>query len=203
MYQLADLDLVEIQVVGRLHGQETRNVYHYYVSAAAVIPDGRSALVTAGNDFLANLYEAVLAFQSNEWTCSAVTIQKIAPQRFRLIKLTPSDLIGDVESNSLPSSSAAVISRYAEQAGRAFQGRVFIPGVPTTFEEDSLINEDGMLLLEAAAAFFDDELAIDGSAVLRPTLAHTGNDPAPQQVVDAIATDVLRVQRRREVGRGS
>ena len=54
MYQLADLDLVEIQVVGRLHGQETRNVYHYYVSAAAVIPDGRSALVTAGNDFLAN-----------------------------------------------------------------------------------------------------------------------------------------------------
>lgn len=202
-YQLLNNDLVEIQIVGLLHGQETRNVFHYYVATNTPASDGRAALQIALADFMVRVYQPILAFQSQEWECQGLTIQKIAPFRYRLIKANPSDTSGDQAGSSLPSSSAAVVSRYGEAAGRAYQGRIFIPGVPVGYEENSTVNAAGMALLTVIADTLKESLIGGAGVALHPTLAHVGNAPIDQRVSEVHASNILRVQRRREVGRGS
>jgi len=203
MYVLNDKDIAEIQIIGRLHGQETRNTFHYYIATASPIADGKAALTTLVNSFLSPVYEKILDFQSDDWTCSAVTVQKVSTTRMRLIKVTPSDLIGNHSGLSCPSTTAAVVSRYCEEAGRSFQGRIFIPGVPLNLEENSLVNEEGMELLDIVATALKATITISGGVDAIPTLSKGAHDPVTQRVVDATASDKLRVQRRREVGLGS
>lgn len=204
-YPLNNNDEVMINIFGRLHGQQTITTFPYYVDLASSTPiaDGKTALETAVADFSAIVYEAFLECVSNEWTCEGVTIQKVQPQRYRLIKYLPSDLIGNVAGQSLPSSTAAVISRYAERAGRSYQGRIFVPAVPVLFEQDSSLNELAIATMATLATNMVAPISLGSGDALIPWIGHTGFTPTDSQVIETVVQTPLRVQRRREVGRGA
>lgn len=202
-YPLVPLDVIEIQIVGTLHGQETRNTFHYFVDEADDSNDGAATIALLLADFETDVYNAMLSVMAADWSVKAITGQKITNGRMRLVVHNPATTAGQVAGVSCPSTTAAVISRYGEGAGREFQGRVFIPAVPSTWEVDSKISPSRMSMYEAVATNLLGDLSDGMTLDCHPTLNRSGLDPDNQRVIATVARDILRVQRRREIGVGS
>lgn len=201
-YPLAANDILEFQIVGDLHGQETRNTFHYYCNGAGD-PDGASAIASMLVWFEDEVYSAIRARQSNEWTCVALTGQKIQPIRYRQVVRVPTMTAGAVVANSLPSYCAVVLSRYAEIATREGQGRIFVPGIPVSDEEDSELSDAAWALWVAVPGVLTLEMVPETGPPALPTLGRIVADGARLAVKTVALRRPLRVQRRREVGRGS
>jgi hypothetical protein len=202
MYVIAQDHVVEAQVVGSLHGQTTRTTFHYRVNTPADIPDGREAL----DDWIIAFEAAVAAplrfVQSAEFEHIHTTMQVIHPNRYRYV-LAPVNMLGETSGQAMPSTCCVVVRRFAETSGRMFQGRIYLPGVPASIEDNSRI-------ASAAVPLYDDVLV-----ALKDTILGT---PAEQELIPIVRylppvsglNDVtgtalnrnLRSQRRREVGVG-
>jgi len=200
--QVADA-IVQVQIVGTLHGQRTRNVFHYHKWNGAVT-DGKAFLTTFLNWFDQNVGDPIRDCQSWEHVTDWIQAQFIRPDLYRAVNLIK-NVAGGVQENSLPSGVAVVVSTYAEAAGRAFQGRRFFPGIPVTHEEDSLLSEDGV----TAWGFIPAKLLMEYNEVttgvkMTPIITDTalGLNTPSFYMKDTILRHTLRYQRRREVGKG-
>jgi hypothetical protein len=145
----------------------------------------------------------MMAVASSEWTYEYTQIQMISPTRYRAV-VNPVDTPGQISGGALPSGVCAVIRRTTDRAGRRYQGRIYLPGVPITHEDDSEIAVAKRTLyatfattmitpLEGMAAGEDytPVCSLDGAMILAAdTIRDAGLDP------------VLRYQRRRELGVG-
>jgi len=203
-YFIANGDFVKLQMVGRLHGQQIRNVFTYKCSFDASFDDGQTLLNLLMASFDTQVWLTWREAISAEYTLETFTAQVVKPVRYRLVALSPAPETADgaVNVNSLPSTVAAVVKRYAQRAGRKYQGRVFIAGIPETYDLASLIDPVQMPKFDDIATDLRASITPAAGKVFVPWLNVEGTDVALQQVVNATATNVLRVQRRREVGRG-
>jgi len=198
--------LLELQVVGLLHGQTTRNVFHYAKADTTTIPDGLAHLTAFTLAFSANLTAAMRACASNEWSVRRITYQWIKPTRYRQLEVAISPNAGTVVQNSLPSGASIVLSRYTRRSGTRWRGRTYLAGIPATFEDDSKVAAAGANPLNALATILQTVQVINGVSMYpwvnkdAPTGSQADTD---DHTVDAVFyRDVIRYQRRREVGVG-
>lgn len=198
----------EIQIVGRVDGQTTRNVYHYwYPTGGEAIGDGKAAAQALILAFGATVYDESTLLQSNLWTLQYLQGQWIMPIRYRSIQMAAADAGvspgGQITAASLPSNSSACVSLYCLKSGRTFQGRKFVPGIAVTRVAASKLDVTGLgLLSNAALSMLGDQDDGDGHTVV-PVLLKKGTNPITERVIfEATARDTIRCARRRTVGRG-
>jgi len=204
MYQIQSGALLEIQMVGRLHGQTIRNVFHYLYLNQAAIQDGAAAALEAAQQFKQSLWDDMASQFSNEYTLVYITAQWVKPTRYRLVTMSVGET-GTAQTNSLPSTVAVVLSFYAEFAGRRYQARKYFAGIPTTHEQDSKIAPAQLANWETVAADLASgfvTLGTNRTYELTTETAQRYAGSGQDRVVDYVVRDVLRVQRRREVGVG-
>ena len=202
-YTLPGDSLIQVQIMGFLHGQRTRNVFHYVKNNATVL-DGRAALLEFGDWFQTFVNMPILAGQSQEFLCEMLQLQAIFPTRYRAVQLGVHEQ-GAIEGNSLPSGVAAVVSTYAHQSGRPFQGRHYIPGIPVDRENDSQLNAAGNTwLTNVATALEGSYNSIAAGWTMTPVVSPNALPGiwTAYQLELATPRSILRYQRRREVGVG-
>lgn len=205
-YILSADGLLEFQIVGLLHGQTTRNVFHYRIdSGAPVVSDGASYLAALIAQFQANVVANLLPMQSTQYSIQAITGQAILPIRYRLVTVVPTggDAQGAVPQASCPSGVTFNVSLFAQRAAAEFQARKFFPGLPVTYEENSLLTDEAMDQLALVANGMRQDMTSAG-AVAHPTCS-VNNESVNrflQNVVATVPRQILRYQRRREVGKG-
>lgn len=199
---------LEIQVVGRLDGQTTRNVFHYwYPTGGAAIIDGAASAQALLQQFADDVYTVMVDLQSNLWTLQYMQAQWILPIRYRAIQVVAAELAvspgGLIVGASMPANVSACVSLYCQKAGKPFQGRKFIPGIAASRVAASKLDVTGFGFLEAMALAFKEDIDDGATAVLVPVLLKKGTAPTTDKVVMfAEARDTVRCARRRTVGRG-
>lgn len=194
--------IVECQIIGRLHGQRTRNTFHYRYGGTVAIPDGVAELTALLADFITTVASPMMALQSNEWEREATSIQVISPTRYRAI-FDIGGGSGGVQGESLPSGVSVVLRRQAIAAGRQYQGRIYVPGIPVSQELDSQLTAAARDLWQTFAAQLAVPLDGPGSLDDFVPVVHFGADANALDAVHQVVCDEnLRYQRRREVGVG-
>jgi len=202
-YTLHAGDLIQLQIVGKLHGQRIRTVLHYAFAGDDHL-DGEAALESLDAVFEDFVLTTFLAFQSVEYRCDYIFAQVIKPVRYRPVVLTV-EANGTVEGSSCPSGVAAVVSRYGTPAGPQYQGRTYVAGVPVSSETDSKLIPAAVDLLDAIGAATAEPLLVGlgGNSAVPLT---SGNVTTPvsitYQVQQYLPREELHYQRRRAVGRG-
>jgi len=205
-YQIDAPAMMEIQIVGRLHGQRTRNVFHYlYPSGAPALADGKTAAENALGDFQTNMVDGLLPLLSEEFQIEALSAQWVLPTRYRAVfDTTPQN--GTSPNNSLPSYCAVCVSKLGILADAKSQGRTYFPGIPVNGEDNSGIEDTYRAGWDNYIPSFLTPLDVGlGPDDLIMTIATPDSaDPllALYTVDDVRLNSVLRAQRRREVGVG-
>lgn len=200
--------ILQIQIVGVLDGQTTRNVFRYrYGYDQAPLPDGKASALEIMSQFAAAVYTPLINAVSTAWSLQYIAGQWIKPVRYRPIQQTAADMgigaAGLIAGAYEATTVAAVVSVFCEQGGRKFQGRRFFAGVPQSSVTASVLNGGGL-------AEFNDvkdgmvQSLVDGlGGVYYGTLSKSVTGPPDDQAIrGGIVHTPLRVQRRREVGRG-
>jgi hypothetical protein len=205
-YVIQGTAILEVQVVGRLHGQITRSVLHYAKTDFAPVNDGNAFLQAFSLAYTGTLTGLYRACCSNEFTVVQVSYQWIKPTRYRALQVSIFPNAGTVIQNSLPSGAATVLSKTTPRSGRKWRGRVYLPAIPQTFEADSLINATGKQAYDALAASLNSSQIITGTQLypwVNKDLPTGAAQDTNDHTIDSVITrDVIRYQRRREVGVG-
>jgi len=199
---------LEIQIVGRLDGQTTRNVFHYwYPTGGPAIIDGANSATIMGTQFGLDLYSTWVSMVSNTWTLQYIQAQWILPIRYRAIQLTAAVMTvspgGLIVGPALPVNSSVCVSEYGQQAGKQYQGRKFFPGTALSLVNSSKLTVTGKGDLDLVAAEMLNPLDDGIGAEVVPVILKKGTAPVTAKIVqETIARDTTRCARRRTVGRG-
>lgn len=186
-----------------LHGQVCLNTYHY--SNDDAIADWEEVAAGYLQSFETNVHVPVTNFQSHEVDNYVLSIQvlTIAEGRTRAIFRTPTVQAGVDADDSLPTSSAAVITKVTQFAGAANRGRTFLAGIPFGAEDQSRLTPVAIGKLNAVANGIASDLEAAGPVKLNPGLWNGGTAGNAFKPIQAgLPRNIIRVQRRREVGRG-
>lgn len=197
-------DKFEIRIRGQLHGQTTITTFRYFVND---VPAGDIMdLDAVAGQFQTAILDPLIALTSEEMGYTNIEVQKIAPVRLITYVKSIAGSTGAVAGGSLPSGVAWVFRRKLLAAGRFAQGRIYVPGVPITTEENSMIKDavfTGIDVGDLKDGMLADLVLGDGS--LRPALIVPGPDNTWENrgsLFDIVPDQILRYQRRREVGVG-
>jgi hypothetical protein len=201
--------VLELQVVGRQAAQTTRSVRHYgMVTGTGPITDGNAALQEFAVKWAALAWTDWIAPLSTQWSLQYLQCQWISPTRFRLGRFTADDLglpdTGSIAQPAIPTTCAGVISLYQPNAGRANQGRTFLPGIASTLVANSSLTGAGQTALQVIGQDLKTSVALTAQpATMIPTLLKSGwTNVNSKNIFTYDVGTPLRVQRRREVGRG-
>lgn len=200
-YSITGDAIIETQIVGRLHGQTTRNIFHYW-KTGPVVADGAEELSLFNTQFKAMVYDVMRLCLSEEWALQYLQHQWIHPTRYRARQFSYASG-GALAGNSLPAFVSVCISKYAELSGPEYQGRNYFPGVLVDHEVDSKLTVAAQALFGGLADALKEEWSTV-NANYKPVItdAATALGTAEYVVQDTVLRDILRVQRRREVGQG-
>ena len=191
-------DIYQANIVGTVHGQMTVNTLHYQES----ITGSTNAVVALTAALQAGIIAALLDATSAEWNFDKLTVQKILPLPPLLgFEDDTNTGPGLVAGESLPSSVAVVCSKRTSLAGRAFRGRCYFAGVPASHEIDSQLTSAALILWQQVA----DDMAAPlsgGGFTFNPIVFHRDSGTGTV-ITSGVARQVLRNQRRRQVGKGS
>jgi hypothetical protein len=201
-YEISAGNIIEIQIVGRLHSQRTRTTFHYRCDDIDPGNDGVTELEYIEGVFDSEVASPIRTALSEEWVHEYNTIQRIHQTRQRTIAAQV-NVAGAVAQSSCPSTTAVVIRRFTEQAGRRYQGRIYLPGVPVTHEQDSRLNPLMVPLYTAISLAMEQNL--DGgphNSTWVPIVSKLTPNDNRDNVADTFVDTVLRAQRRRQIGVG-
>lgn len=208
-------DHYRLAVVGDLAGQQVVNVYHYRQTSANTSANSDVASLAIAFDELALATDVLTDPLSDD-----LTWQLLQSRSFPLPGTPPvgSDRAvnypGLRASPALPPSNAVVVKRKTAFLGRAYRGRIFLPGLPSAAAVDGLITAAGTYQAEIGviASFLKTPIqaAAAGSPSFQPELCKVIPKPIPPPDFMYQATDVtasgfdkiIRSQRRREIGVG-
>lgn len=199
-YPLAANSIVEARIVGLSSGQFTITTFHYVVDGGApAAGDGES--LRAG--LVTRLWENGLrTVTTNSFECVSIDLQKIFTPRLIAIQGAPTNINGSVGEDPLPPSSTVVIKRLTNQAGRKYRGRIFVPDVPVIWHSAGMLLPGGLAAYNAIRDLINSPQTFSGTRVASPIIWSVRDSAIRGLVTQTQADRVLRVQRRREVGRG-
>ena len=189
-------DVVAVQVVGLLFGQQTITTFHWRINSLTG-PTTLTDLLTA---IATPLVPGMQPLCSNNWVAQVLRGRRVTPNPTRSYEVPIIGGTGTVVSESLPPSVAGVISRFTNSASRRGRGRIFVPAVPELFHDAGLLNNAGMNAYQAFAPMLDLPLALPLVGEIDPVLFTRPNTAV--NVEGSTVRKVLRSQRRREIGVG-
>lgn len=208
-YTINQGSIVQFTIKGLLDNQTTRNVFRYrYQFGAAPIGDGGAELDNLTPVFANEVYVPLINSVSTAWTLQSIIAQWIIPTRFRPREYGAGFLGvgagGTIAGGYQATTVSAVVSVSCERAGRAFQGRRFFCGVPNSSVTNSQLNGGGLTEFGLVKDGMLAVLTSGGGGLYIPTLSKAAliAPPDEQKLFIGIVHPPLRVQRRREVGRG-
>lgn len=201
-------DIILLQVRGRLHGQRIINDWWYRISELTTVFETTVDQMTVLTVFQAAFEAGLLTHMSDEYmvdeyrlSCFHV-IPDSAPTRFAFKSIFPAETGGGVVESSLPTTVCATIKRQAEFAGNNQRGRIFLTGIPVSYELDSELTDAAHDTYTTDSAIMTMKPSSLGNWTLQPILKPEGDFTITRDVKTTSVGKVLRVQRRREVGRG-
>lgn len=200
-YNISSQAVIQVQVLGRLHGQRTRNVFHYLYTGSTPL-DGPTTLDELIDEFKLEVWDGFVALLSDEWRLENITAQALQPVRYRA-RVKNYIIQGGTVGNSLPTTSAVVCRRVGVVSGRRYQGRIFVAGIPAQSESDSTLAVAVRANWNTAALGLKEPL--QGGTLTEPFIPVISTIPVvtPLDSVDLTSVDNnLRIQRRREIGVG-
>jgi hypothetical protein len=210
------LAVVQINVIGTYDGQLCMNTFHYYAVGAGTAPtvtvaqalskwDSQVWHVEPGvsDDGLWNMYW-------NGVTDFTFTGQIVAGtgSRSLLENFDPDPRTGGASdgTGALPSGTSVVLKRIGNLAGHKNRGRIYTFAVPNSFEALSKTTSDALDHFSLARAGLESDLVFGtggNTLTLRPCLITGLAQPTTAQTGLVYSmTEIIRYQRRREVGRG-
>jgi len=191
-------DVYSVVLHSRQHAQDLMNVMHYE-NVSGGTPDDSSLIAAA---WLAQHTAAWRACCSDEWEILGLSVQKIKPVPVLLaFTQSLSNNEGTVAGDSLPTSMSAVITKRTAFGGPSGRGRLYLAGVPLSFELNSTVTDAGLLIYQTLGNLLDNNITLAGGAVYRPVVWNR-TDKTTRPIVSTLARRTLRNQRRRQVGRG-
>lgn len=194
-------DIYQLNVIATLQGQTVENVLHYQVTADA----DASALANGLHSFAADPFAlAAAAFQSQDLVYALSRVQKIFPIPAFIATEQAMFQSGLITTQALPSEVAGVITKQSFLAGRAFRGRIYMAGIPSA----AVLIANGRFDATTVTAMntlgtnlTTNVLSTPSGGIMKPViyhrLIHTTTD-----ITTALARDIPRMQRRRQIGRG-
>lgn len=149
----------------------------------------------------------------SKWTLAAgpacqllrLEAQRISPGPRTFVVEKQANSPGLVPGPTVPTSCSVVIRKRTANAGKAFRGRWYFPGLSASHVTNSVVNAAGLALWGDVAATCFAQISIVGGEVADPVLiAYRGNNVWSNGLVLTSCTvdNVIRNQRRRQVGRG-
>lgn len=195
---------VQINAVGTVYGQTTVTTFHYLFESGGPLPDGVEPDILAAA-WMASVGSAFIDAISADWhmvmvECRDPRTNPVWASGFALDS-TP----GAGPNEACPPSVAAVITRRTALAGRTYRGRIYMPAVPVAWQLEGRTSAGG----PPAYQTFADQLAtvVDvpglGPAAELVPVVWSRKLQASTRITSAIPRDILRSQRRREIGVGS
>ena len=193
-------DLHKCTVVGTLHAQTTLTSLYYISRSAGGNAD------TLGTAVFQNIIQPMwLPIVSSDWLVVRVDTQTYSAPNMLFVVSQNIDLAGGTASASVPSTVAVVIRKRTANAGRKWRGRWYIPACPAVSTLRSELIPTALTDFNDLAIKLATQVVDAGGAMFDPILVSkwkaggvTGGTPLTQ----CIADQILRSQRRRQIGVG-
>lgn len=214
---VSPIQLYMVKYIGELHGQVTET--RFWVKGHTASPASTVAAEIQGirNEFFGAILTAFKACCNQEWHAKTLlTVQMTQrPGIFIDDFLTGG---GIISGNALPSFCSGVLSLRTGITGRSRVGRLYIPGVPEDFSQDSKFSGDYLGIIQSLGStilgkfgpsgtvgygrigVFSRKLGVTRSAGPPPSLSYS--TAGWTQVTSFIARSEVATQRKRKLGRG-
>lgn len=197
---MATGDVVQARIIGTLHTQTVLNQFYYTAQS------GPGNVVPFLDRFRVACANPLLPLVSSEYNMTRIEGQRVSPRPLTFLASVAVAQPGTVAGVSVPSSVALTISKHTQFAGRKYRGRWYIPGLPAADQSFSTVLTAKMTQWQTYANLLDDLLTDADGTVWAPVLSH-GYIPNTEVlgftvITSCIANQILRNQRRRQVGRG-
>jgi len=138
-----DGDKFRLTYVQACNDQRFANVIVYQQSGSDV-GEPKSDLANAFLEILASGYASAL---SEQWEDRCVAVRKIGLVGQDFFRVAATGDPGLVEEEALPNQSVAQITLQPDSLGRSAAGRVFISGLPISYEKDNCLTPTGVTAL--------------------------------------------------------
>jgi len=200
-------DIWEAVLYCRLHTQEIRSVFHYFLSAISGTPNPTENTVgTSINSVLQGIWTLARANLSDEMSCYGIISARVKPKPRTAGTVTvPSGGNGAIVGSALPSSVALIIRKRTLFAGRAYRGRTYWAGVPVVQELDSALTAAGSTAwatVRDAMSAVTTPAAVNGTQITWTPVIYSKSSTLSNQIQSCSIDPIFRTQRRRQLGKG-
>lgn len=201
---VADGDFFEVRLVGLLHGQTCISTFRYEIEKDPSPTTFDMAVL--GDNFEDLIWTGLRELMSVEFVSARIYTQKIWPTRYVAFEQTCAEPTGAVSGNCCPSTVSMVWKRKMGLAGRDRRGRLFMPAVPVSSEENSAVTAavfNGSQVADVKVAMVSQIDCTSGIFATPSLIVPDGGGYVNRGDIEIVELDqILRVQRRRELQRG-
>jgi len=201
-------DIVEVRFRYKLAGQNVFNILHFRVPVDA---SGTTVTVENVPDAAEIMYwdridnQGIRDASSSQLELLDTTAQVVHPYRGLAFPKTPENPLGEDISDALPPTNCVVIRKKGVNAGKHYQGRMYLPGVPIADVTDGALRGAGVTAYGPIADIMEDVLTVvhdDDTLDLLPVIYNQQSPGDSKEVFVGQLDSIIRQQRRREVGVG-
>jgi hypothetical protein len=208
-FNVVSPSLLEVRLVGTLHGSRVMTVLHYAATFTGGSVDGWAAYTafqTEVDGGASDIFSPYFAVLGTDYAMSWMDTQWIWPTRFIFKRWT--NHAGDPgtgPSASLPAANSGAIIRRGTTSGRHGRGTLKIPAVPLDFATVDSLTGPGLsaygTLADALTA--NVTATVGGTAVTFTPNLFNRADPSNSQAISGWdVREALGTERRRLPGRG-
>lgn len=201
-YAIPASSIIEVRRKGLLDGQLVMNVFHYI--NVELQTDGQAALQSMLAQFDDDMAGPLANCQTDAVTNLILEAQVIWPTRYMYEQRSPTQTTGTLESPTDPSGVAAVVRRRGQLANRQNMGRIYIAGIPSDATVASMLTNTYVFtsLQNVVDAMTQPLVGTTPAGTYVPVIYGGSSEGLAAVVVQSTYDQVVRYQRRREVGRG-
>lgn len=147
-------DVYRIAYVGTWNGQQVVNVFHFKMKSNA------EPVSTAASYLTTYLYSIYKAYAQNTLTWNLVQGRKLTVPLEGLDYNLPTPQTGTQAVPSNPMTHAVVVSLRTQYAGRRYRGRIYLPGLVSTYISNGTVTTTQRNAMQTT---WDDIIAAVGS----------------------------------------
>lgn len=202
-------DIYRLRIYQTMHGAQVVNVMHFVCNDPAPVDQS----LALANDFVTNLTTSLKNRAANAVAFNYVEVQKIVPFSGGPATVNfPGGTVGGVVGNSISATLAEVVTIYSERGGRRGRGRVFLP--PPETSTSSAVNGQWVAAQTTRTQTWINAMMARyvtpvGSTFALGVWSRRSGPVMPPWTTDQfsratamIARNIIRTQRRRQVGVG-
>jgi len=192
-------DVYELRLNWLQANQKLATVMHAVQHDGDGTGDGRTAVLGVWGD---NLQVPLLALLSSELLLASAQCRKIKPTKTQPFFDTVNDP-GTISSEALPPNSCYLINTYGQTTGRKGNGRMYIPGVPRSAQNNGRILSSFVTGLQTWANLLNNVYEGDPSGFHFKFCVYSYADLTARIIRISQLETEIRTLRSRTVGVGS